>query len=97
MLAPYALPENSNPFTMNTGSGSAKGLLAVVALFVTSVVTAPVVVASLLLADSTIGQYVVLTVGLAYGITLAWGGTLAAGAIVDRRGPELLKAVTPRR
>jgi ABC-2 type transport system permease protein len=32
VLAPYPLPENSNPFTLNQGGASAKGLLAVVAM-----------------------------------------------------------------
>jgi ABC-2 type transport system permease protein len=27
VLVPYALPENSNPFAVNSGGGSAKGML----------------------------------------------------------------------
>jgi ABC-2 type transport system permease protein len=97
VLAPYALPENTNPFSMNSGGGSAKGILTVVALTVTLIISAPVLVASFLLADTTFGPSALLGIGVLYGLALAWLGTVAAGAVLDRRGPEILAAITPRR
>jgi ABC-2 type transport system permease protein len=97
VLAPYALPENTNPFSLNSAGGSAKGILTVVALTVTLIISAPVLVASFLLADTTFGPSAVLGIGVLYGLALGWLGTVAAGAILDRRGPEILAAITPRR
>jgi ABC-2 type transport system permease protein len=51
----------------------------------------------LLVASAVLGPWLVLPIGLGYGVAVAWLGTLAAGAILDRRGPEVLMAVTPRR
>ena len=102
VLAPYALPENTNPFAMNSGGGSAKGLLAAVAMLATAVVSLPLVLAAFLLRSFTIGPalvgpWLVLLIGLAYGVGLVLVGTLLAGSVLDRRGPEVLAAVTPRR
>jgi ABC-2 type transport system permease protein len=92
VLAPYALPETTNPFAMNSGGASAKGLLAFVGILAAMVISAPMLVASAFLEP-----WLVLPIGLGYGGLAAWLGTLAAGAILDRRGPEVLMAVTPRR
>jgi ABC-2 type transport system permease protein len=97
VLAPYALPESTNPFAMNSGGASAKGLLAIVAMLATLVICVPVLVVAVLVGNSAAGPWVVLAAGLAYGAVVAWLGTMAAGAILDRRGPEVLMAVTPRR
>ena len=93
VLAPYALPDSSNPFALNSGGGSAKGMLAVVAILGTLVVCTPVVVAAVLLPDA---GWVVLAIGLVYGGVATWLGTVIAGDVLDRRGPEILVAVTPR-
>jgi ABC-2 type transport system permease protein len=97
VLAPYALPESANPFAMNSGGASAKGLLALVAMVGTLVICVPVLVLAVLIGDASAGPWVVLAMGLGYGVVAAWVGTLAAGRILDRRGPEVLMAVTPRR
>lgn len=97
VLAPYPLPENSNPFALNQGGGSAKGLLAVLAMVGTLVLCAPVIIAAYWLIGSVTGVWVVATVGLAYGLGLAALGTYIAGDVLQRRGPEVLIAVTPRR
>ncbi|GAA1786219.1 hypothetical protein GCM10009682_05380 [Luedemannella flava] len=96
VLAAYPMPDVNNPFALNTGSGSAKGLLAAVAIVATIALSSPVTLVSMLLDGLTRG-IVVLVVGVAYGVTAAWLGTLIAGDALDRRGPELLAAVTPRR
>jgi ABC-2 type transport system permease protein len=97
VLVPYALPETTNPFAMSSGSGSAKGLLALLALLGTLALTVPVVVASLLLSGLAVGPWIVLGIGLGYGLGAAWLGTYIAGDVLERRGPEILIAVTPRR
>jgi ABC-2 type transport system permease protein len=93
VLAPYALPDSSNPFALNSGGGSAKGMLAIVAIVGTLVVCTPVVIAAVLLPDA---GWVVLAIGLVYGGVATWLGTVIAGDVLDRRGPEILAAVTPR-
>jgi ABC-2 type transport system permease protein len=102
VLVPYALPENTNPFAMSSGGGSAKGLLAAAAMIVTLVVSLPVVLAAYLLRTFMVGPmlagpWLVLALGIAYGVVLAVVGTQLAGTVLDRRGPEVLSAITPRR
>jgi ABC-2 type transport system permease protein len=96
ILAAYPLPDASNPFALNTGAGSAKGLLAIVAMLGTLVFSTPLVIASLLLTTAT-GAWIVLVIGLGYGAVAALLGTHLAGDLLERRGPELLIAITPRR
>jgi ABC-2 type transport system permease protein len=97
VLAPYALPENTNPFAMNSGGGSAKGLFAFLGLIVTLAISTPIVVAAFLFSGLPLGPYAVLLIGVAYGSVIAWLGTIIAGSVLDRRGPEILIAITPRR
>ncbi len=97
VLAPYALPENTNPFAINSGGGSAKGMLALLAMIGTLIISMPVVIAALMLGSSTAGSWGVLAIGLAYGGAAAWLGTYIAGDLLDRRGPEVLMAITPKR
>jgi len=96
VLAPYALPENTNPFAINSGGGSAKGLLALVAMAGTVVISLPVLVAAVVL-DSSPGAWLVLALGLGYGTAAAWLSTAIGGQLLQRRGPEVLAAVTARR
>jgi ABC-2 type transport system permease protein len=97
VLAAYPMPENANPFAMNSGSGSVKGLLSLFALLGTLVFCLPMVLAAYLVGSSVEGSWVLLPVGLGYGVGTAWLGTYIAGDRIDRRGPELLAAVTPKR
>ena len=97
VLVAYAMPENSNPFAMNSGAGSTKGLLSVVALIATLVFCAPIVVAAYLVGSSAGWSWALLVAGVGYGIGAMWLGTYIAGDRIDRRGPELLAAVTPTR
>ncbi|WP_433081683.1 ABC transporter permease [Dactylosporangium sp. CA-052675] len=95
VLAPYPMPESTNPFAMNSGRGGAKGLLSFVSMFSTWILTAPVAVAFALLPDGL--TWVVLPIGLAWGSAIAWVGTRIAGNLLQRRAPEVLAAVTPKR
>ncbi|MFF5231067.1 ABC transporter permease [Dactylosporangium sp. NPDC000521] len=95
VLAPYPMPDTTNPFAMNTGQGSAKSMLSLVCMFATWALTAPLIVAFFLLPDAL--AWVLLPAGLLWGAGLAWTGTRLAGNLLERRAPEVLAAVTPKR
>lgn len=95
VLGAYALPDTSNPFAISSGAGLAKGLLSFGALLAAGVGCLPVLVAALLLGDAWL--WLGLPVGLAYGTAAYLLGTWLAGTLLDRRMPELLAAVTPKR
>jgi len=90
----YALPETSNPFAVNTGGGLTKSLFALVAMVGSVALSSPLVVAAAIAGD--VWTWLALPIGLAYGIGAAWLGVIIGGDAIDRRGPELLAAVTPR-
>ena len=95
VLGAYALPETSNPFAMNSGGGTAKSALSLLSMIGSAVVSIPLMVATALLGE--VWLWIALPVGLAYGIAAVLLGTYIAGDVLDRRMPELLVAVTPRR
>ncbi|MEV1321101.1 ABC transporter permease [Micromonospora arborensis] len=95
VLGAYSLPETSNPFAMNSGASMAKGLLTLLSMVISAVVAVPMVVAAGLLGDAWL--WLALPVGIAYGLGTALLGAYLAGDVLDRRQPELLATVTPRR
>ncbi len=95
VFAAYALPETSNPFAVNSGAGVAKSLLSLLAMIAAAAAATPVVVAASLLGD--VWLWLALPVGLAYGLGSSALGAYLAGDVLDRRMPEVLSAVTPRR
>ncbi|WP_238009241.1 ABC transporter permease [Dactylosporangium sp. AC04546] len=95
VLAPYPMPDTSNPFAMNTGRGSVKSLLSFVSMLATWLLTAPLLLAFTFLPDHL--TWLLLPVGVAWGLALGWIGTRVAGALLERRAPEVLAAVTPKR
>ncbi|MTK04660.1 ABC transporter permease [Micromonospora sp. CP22] len=95
VLGAYSLPETSNPFAMNSGAGVVKGLLTLLAMAATAALAVPMVVAAALLDD--VWLWLGLPLGLAYGVGAALLGVHLAGDVLDRRQPELLALVTPRR
>jgi ABC-2 type transport system permease protein len=94
VLGAYALPENSNPFAINTGAGVAKSLLAMVAWFGGMVLALPMLL--LVIFAAPVAATLALPLGLAYCVGAIWLGLITAGDVLDRRQPELLAAVTPR-
>ncbi|KXK62550.1 ABC transporter permease [Micromonospora rosaria] len=95
VLGAYSLPETSNPFAMNTGAGVARSFLTLVSMVVSAVTAVPMLVAAVLLGDAW--HWLALPVGAAYGVGVALLGAYLAGDVLDRRMPELLATVTPRR
>jgi ABC-2 type transport system permease protein len=95
VLGAYALPDTSNPFAMSSGAGVAKALLTFGALAGAIVATVPLLIAAYLLDD--VWLWIGLPVGLVYGGAAYVVGSLVGGALLDRRMPELLAAVTPNR
>jgi ABC-2 type transport system permease protein len=97
VLAPYSLPDTSNPFALNNSGGSVKGLFVFAALLGTLILSAPMTIAANLLTSVPGERWLVLVLGLAYGVAVVGVGTAMAGDVLDRRGPQVLLAVTPRR
>ncbi|WP_432982292.1 ABC transporter permease [Dactylosporangium sp. CA-233914] len=95
VLAPYPMPDSTNPFAMNSGRGGAKGLLSFVSMLATWLLTAPLAAAYALLPDAL--SWILLPLGVAWGFAVAWLGTRLAGNLLQRRAPEVLAAITPRR
>nr|WP_240939945.1 ABC transporter permease [Planosporangium flavigriseum] len=96
VLVPYAFPESTNPFAVSGGTGGLRGLLAVVGSFAALVLLAPLLVFALI-THGLVAGLVVLAAGVGWGGVGLLLGTYLAGGILDRRGPEILAAVTPRR
>ncbi|MFV2017401.1 ABC transporter permease [Micromonospora sp. LOL_023] len=95
VIGAYSLPETSNPFALNSGAGMAKSLLAFVAMIAAAVAAVPMVVATAVLGD--VWVWLALPVGLGYGVGAVLLGLYITGDLLDRRMPELLATVTPRR
>jgi len=90
VVVPYALPDSSNPFAMNAGTGGLRGFASFGPLLAAAALAAPLVVLPL-------PSPVTLVVGLVVGGAIVTAGILIAGGRVDERAPELLQAVTARR
>lgn len=97
ILGGFAMPESSNPFAMNAGRGMAKGLLGFVSMLATLALTSPFLIGAVLLGDTALWTWLALPVGVGYGLGALVLGVYIAGDVLDRRGPELLLAVSPRR
>jgi ABC-2 type transport system permease protein len=95
VIAPYPAPEGRNALASNSGSGSAKGFLAFGVMIGSLVVASPLLVAAVLLPGGW--RWLVAPVGLAWGVGAVLLGTYIGGDLLDRRGPELVVAVTAGR
>ncbi|GAA1850741.1 ABC transporter permease [Asanoa iriomotensis] len=95
VVGAYALPETANPFALNTGAGVARGLLSLLAMLVTVVVAVPLLLGALFAGD--VWLWLALPFGLLYGLGAARLGSVIVGDVLERRMPELLLTITPRR
>jgi ABC-2 type transport system permease protein len=95
VMAAYALPDSTNPFAISSGAGLTKGLLSFAALVAAGLGTLPVLLVAYLLGDAWV--WLGLPIGLVYGALAYTLGARLGGAVLDRRMPELLAAVSPNR
>ena len=95
VYAAYPMPESRNAFSVNTGTGSAKAFLALAGMVGAAAAASPVLLLAALLHGSL--APLVAPFGIAYGLAALLIGTYIGGDALERRGPELLVAVTPRR
>jgi ABC-2 type transport system permease protein len=95
VLAPYPMPESTNAFAVNSGGSATKGLLAFAGLFVTMGLVSPVLIMYGYLPDDL--TWLILPIGVVWGVGALLLATYIAGDILDRRGPAVLLAVAPRR
>jgi len=95
VIAPYALPEGSNPFATATGTGIAKSLLAVVAVAIAFMICTPLLMVALVLGEAW--PWVALPVGAGYGLAAVAVATYLAGDVLDRQATTVLAEVSPRR
>ncbi len=93
VLAPYPAPQGRNAFATSSGTGSAKSLLTLGTMIATVPLASPVIVASVLLPGAW--RWIVLPIGLAWGLTAVLVATRATGRLLERRAPELLLEVAP--
>jgi ABC-2 type transport system permease protein len=96
VLAPYAFPDSTNPFAVGGGTGGLRGLFAMAGSLATLLLLAPLLLFAVFTHGPAAGL-AVLAAGVAWGVAGLLIGTHIAGGILDRRGPEILVAVTPRR
>ncbi|HLL66766.1 MAG TPA: ABC transporter permease [Micromonosporaceae bacterium] len=95
VLVPYPVPESTNPFAVSSGGTSAKSLLTLLGLVAAGALITPVLLAYFQLPAHLV--WLVLPLGAVWGTGAVLLGTYIAGDALDRRGPEVLSAVTPRR
>jgi ABC-2 type transport system permease protein len=95
VIAAYAMPDTLNPFAISSGAGVTKGMLSLAALLLACLGTVPVLIAAWLIGGPWVWWG--LPIGLSWGAGMYALGARLAGALLDRRMPELLAAVTPNR
>jgi ABC-2 type transport system permease protein len=91
VVAPFPVPNTNNVFASTGGTGAAKGLLTFVGMLGAAVLSSPVLIAGLLLPGAL--SWIVLPLGIAWGVGATMIATYAMGDVLDRRGPELLAEV----
>ena len=99
VAAPYSVPENpSNPFATGGGGGCSTAAYQGVGFLAQLLVLVPMVALVFwgVLGDRPAVLWAVLVVGPLWGFAAAQVGARIATGMLERRGPEVLLAVTPR-
>ncbi|BBH65354.1 hypothetical protein ACTI_20390 [Actinoplanes sp. OR16] len=94
VAAAYALPDPTTPFALSSGGGISKALPSLGGMVGALLGSLPLVMAAYLLGP--VWTWLGLFLGAAYGLAAYLLGAHLAGALLDRRTPELLAAVTTR-
>lgn len=95
VIGAYAMPDTSNPFAISSGGGMAKSLYSLAAMAVGGLICLPYVLAGHFLGAPWL--WAALPVGLVYGGAFYALSARLTGSLLDRRMPELLRAINPRR
>ena len=99
VLAPYAVPENpSNPFASGTGGGFTTFVYQLGGLLSQLVLLAPIAALVIwgIVGDVPGALWLAFLLGPIWGFAAARLGAALGARMLERRGPELLAAVTPR-
>ena len=99
VLAPYAVPENpSNPFASGTGGGFTTFVYQLGGLLSQLVLLAPIAALVIwgIVGDVPSALWLAFLLGPIWGFAAARLGAALGARMLERRGPELLAAVTPR-
>lgn len=99
VVAPYSVPENpSNPFASGSSGGCSTAAYQVVGFLGQFLVLAPIAGLVLwgVLADRPAVLWATLVIGPVWGLGAALIGHRIGARMLERRGPDLLLAVTPR-
>lgn len=97
--APYSVPENpTNPFATGGAGGCSTAAYQLVGFLAQLLIVAPVVALVIwgVVGDRPSLQWAVLAVGPLWGFVAATSGARIAIRMLERRGPDVLLAVTPR-
>lgn len=94
VLVPYPMPQAGNPFAVSSGGATVRSLATFGGIACAVAVASPVIVASFLLPDSW--DWLLLPLGIGWSVGSILIGAYIAGDLLDKRGPEVLQAVTPR-
>lgn len=95
VLTAYPMPDSRNMFAMSSGQGAERGLLAVVGMIGAPAVSLPVYAAAFFIPGPA--KWLMAPLGIGWGLGVTAVGCAVGAARLQRRGPELLLAVTPRR
>jgi ABC-2 type transport system permease protein len=91
---PYSVPQDSAHKNVAPGQGSLAWMSLLAGVVVSVVACAPLIALAVWLHVSGSAVWLLLPVGLGYGVLVGWAGLRVAAPVVVRRLPEILAAVS---
>ncbi|MFD3517770.1 transporter [Streptomyces sp. NPDC058657] len=91
---PYSVPQDSTHKNVSAGQGSLAWMSLLAGLVVSVVTCAPLIALTVWLHLSDGATWLLLPVGVVYGVLVGWAGMKVAAPLVARRLPEILAAVS---